>query len=343
MSEPGTKRGSWFWVNVVTLCIVAPWATYWFQRHFELYFTEIVIVGGAFSCWVLLRSMWVVFEKFTNAEPVEYSRKLLCLPDITWALLIAVVGLAFLWFHTASIYFTYEGAPGEGEYLVEVVRKADQSPIIPAVSLTAADAVAGRPFLWQRRASELECRILRPVKYEMLPCTLEPGHSTRITVPGGFTPREFHLVRIVPSKALYHELAAVDEKPQSRYDLELERQGKVTTLTDLRRETIYTGAAAGEMPIIMELEAPGALEHHLQNRLLAKGNDPQSVAMATAILSSATRRWPTFYLRTGDQLTLTVRVTQPQGSSQSTTVFDGFPIKYTVTADKVQTAWLPEQ
>ncbi len=96
------------------------------------------------------------------------------------------------------------------------------------------------------------------------------------------------------------------------------------------------------MPIIMELEAPGALEHHLQNRLLAKGNDPQSAAMATAILSSATRRWPTFYLRTGDQLTLTVRVTQPQGGSQSTTVFEGFPIKYTVTADKVQTAWLPE-
>jgi hypothetical protein len=110
----------------------------------------------------------------------------------------------------------------------------------------------------------------------------------------------------------------------------------------LRRETIYTGAAASEMPIIMALEPPGTLEHHLHNRLLAKGNDPESAAMATAILSSATRPWPTFYLRTGDQLTLTVRVTHPQGGSQSTTVFEGFPIKYTVTADKVQTAWLPE-
>jgi len=342
MSAPDTKRGIWFWVNVAALCVVAPWATFWFQRHFELYFTEIVVVGGAFSCWVLLRSMWALFEKFTHAEPVEYSRKLLALPDITWALVIAVVGLVFLWFHTASIYFTYEGAPGEGEYLVEVVRKADKSPIIPAVSLTAANAVAGRPFLWQRRVSELECRVLRPVRYEMLPCTLEPGHSTRITVPGGFRAREFHLVRIAPSKALYHELAAVDEKPQSRYDLELERQGKVATLTDLRRETIYTGAGAAEMPIIMELESPGALEHHLQNRLLAKGNDTQSAAMATAILSSATRRWPTFYLRAGDQLTLTVRVTPAQGSLSPTTVFEGFPIKYTVTADKVQTAWLPE-
>jgi hypothetical protein len=266
----------------------------------------------------------------------------LALPDITGALIVAVVVLAILWFRTASIYVTYEGAPGEGEYLVEVVRKSDRSPIVPAVSLTAANPVAGRPFLWQRQANELECRILRPVKYEMLPCTLAPGHSTRIAVPGSFAPREFHLVRIVPSKMLYHELAAVDERPQSRYDLELERQGKVATLTDLRRETIYTGTAAGEMPIIMELESPGTLEHHLHNRLLAKGNDPDSAAMATAILSSAIRRWPTFYLRTGDQLTVTVRVTHAEGRSQASTVFEGFPIKYTVTGDKVQTVWLPE-
>src|SRR6266702_939336 len=266
MNETGTKRGTWFWVNVVTLCVLAPWATYWFQQHFELYFTEIVVVGGAFSLWVFLRAMWAVFEKTTRVEPAEYSRRLLALPGITGALIVAVVTLAILWFHTASIYVTYEGATGEGEYLIEVVRKSDRSPIVPAVSLTAANAVAGRPFLWQRKASELECRILRPVKYEMLPCTLEPGHSTRIAVPGNFAPREFHLVRIVPSKTLYNELAAVDEKPQLRYDLELERQGKVATLTDLRRETIYTGAAASEMPIIMGLEPPGTLEHHLHNR-----------------------------------------------------------------------------
>ena len=188
MSAPDTKRGIWFWVNVAALCVVAPWATFWFQRHFELYFTEIVVVGGAFSCWVLLRSMWALFEKFTNAEPVEYSRRLLALPDITWALVIAVVGLVFLWFHTASIYFTYEGAPGEGEYLVEVVRKADKSPIIPAVSLTAANAVAGRPFLWQRRVSELECRVLRPVRYEMLPCSVMRSRRIRRIRTSAMTP-----------------------------------------------------------------------------------------------------------------------------------------------------------
>lgn len=342
MNETATKHIPWFWINVVTLCVLAPWATYWFQQHLQLYFTEIVVVGGAFSLWVFVRAMWAMLEKTTKVEPWEYSRKLLALPDITGVLLVTVVILATLWFRTASIYIEYGGAPGEGEYLVEVVRKSDSSPIIQDVSLTAANAVIGRPFLWQREASELECRILRPVKYETLPCTLQPGHSTRIVVPGSFTPREFHLVRIVPSKVLYSVLAAIDETPQSRYDLDLERDGKVVTLSDLRRQTIYTGAAANEMPIAMELEQPGTLEHHLRTRLLAKGYEPESTEMTTAILSSATRSWPTFYLRAGDQLTLTVRSTHSQGSSQTTEVFEGFPIHYTVTADKVQTAWLPE-
>src|SRR6185295_16994770 len=110
------------------------------------------------------------------------------------------------------------------------------------------------------------------------------------------------------------------------------------SLEDLRRQTIYTGATASEMPIILELERDGALEHHLRSRLIAKGFEQPSVEMTTAILSSSTRPWPTFYLRTGDELTFTVRVKR----AAETTVFERFPVRSTVTADKVQTAWLPE-
>ena len=343
MTEAAAKKPTrWFWINVGMLCVLAPWATYWFQQHLQLYVTEILVVGGIFSLWVFFRAMWAVLETYSKVEPAEYSLKLLTLRDVTGVLLVAGVALVVLWFCTASIYVKYEGAPGEGEYLVEVVRKSDRSPLIPAVSLTAANSVTGRPFLWQLDTSELECRILRPVKYEMLPCLLEPGHSTRIDVPGSFKPREFHLLRIVPSKGLYSELAAVDEKPLSRYDLEIKRQNDVINLDDLRRQTIYTGAGEAEMPIVLELEKDGALEHHLRSRLLAKGFEPQSAEMTTAILTSSTRPWPTFYLRTGDELTLTVRVRPSQGSSIEPSVFEGFPVHYTVTADKVQTAWLPD-
>jgi hypothetical protein len=343
VSDEAPKRPTrWFWINVGMLCVLAPWATYWFQQHLQLYVTQILIIGGIFSLWVFFRAMWAVAETYTKVQPAEYSLKLLTLRDVSGVLLVAAVALTVLWFRTASIYVKYEGAPGEGEYRVEVVRKSDGSPLIPAVSLTAANAVTGRPFLWQSVTSDLECRILRPVKYEMLPCRLEPGHSTRIEVPGSFAPREFHLLRIVPSKGLYSELAAIDERPQSRYELEIRRLNEVVNLDDLRRQTIYTGAAEAEMPIVLELERDGALEHHLRSRLLAKGFEPQSAEITTAILSSSTRPWPTFYLRTGDRLTMTVRVRSSQASSSETTVFEGFPIHYTVTADKVQTAWLPE-
>lgn len=341
MNNEAAKRIPWFAINVTALCLLAPWATYWFQRHLQLYFTEIVVVGGAFTLWVFVRATWAMLEKTTKVEPWTYSRRLLALPDITGLLFVAVVVFAVLWFRTASIYIEYQGAPGEGEYRVEVVRKADGSPLIAGVSLTAANRVVGRPFLWEREKSELECRILQPVKYETLPCVLEPGRSTRITVPRSFKPREFHLLRIVPGGQLYREVAGIDESSRTRYDLELRRGSETAVFGDLRRQTLYTGAAANDMPIAMELEQPGTLEHHLRNRLRARNLDPESIEVTTAILASATRTWPTFYLRSGDELTFTVRVTRQEEGGQ-TTVLDRFPVNYVVTSDKVQTVWLPE-
>jgi hypothetical protein len=341
-SPPKKNRSTWFWVNVGTLCVVAPWATYWFQRHLQLYFTEIVVIGGAFSLWVFVRAMWAMLEKAAKVEPWDLSRKLLALPDVTGILLVAVVALLVLWFRTASLYLEYRGAPGEGQYVVEVVRKADGSPLIPSATLTAANKVVGRPFLWLGSAEQLECRVLRPVRYEVLPCSLEPGASTRLAVPSSFSEREFHLLRLVPIGSLYSELPAVDESPLSRYDLELVSGGNVVTLTDLRRQAIYTGATAIEMPILMELEPSGALELQLRSQLLAKRYDSANAELIGAILSLAAREWPTVHVKAGDKLALTVRVTRPQSASPRAEALEGFPVHYTVTTAKVQTVWLPE-
>lgn len=338
-SSPSRPHPRWFWINVATLCVLAPWATYWFQQHLRLYLTGIVIIGGAFSIWALIQAMWGVLQSATKVDAWEHSRKFLAQPDVTAVLVIAVIALLVLWHYTASLYVTYEGAANEGEYLVEVVRKSDTSPMVPAVSLTAGSPVAGRPFLWQNGPSELTCRILRPAKYEVLPCNLEPGHSTRIRVPDGFKPREFHLLRIVPGSALYTQLASVEEAPVSHKQLEVEAKGIQAVLPDLRRQVIYTGAAEEEMPIVMELEQPGTLAPYLRNRLLTKSEDILNADRTTAILSLLPLTWPAFYMQKGDRLAFTVRATDSDGRSR---VLDGFPVHYTVTADKVQTVWLPE-
>ena len=328
----------WFWINVASLCLLAPWATYWFQQHLKLYFTGIVIIGGAFSLWVLLQAMWGFLQKAAKVDAWEHSRKLLAKPDVTVILAIAAAILLVLWYYTASLYITYEGAAKEGEYLVEIVREHDSSPMLAPVSLTAGTPVAGRPFLWQGAGSKLVCRILRPAKYEVLPCSLEPGHSTRILVPGSFKPREFHLLRIVPGGRLYAQLAFVEDAPESIKNLEIELRGQKEVLTDIRRQVIYTGAGEDEMPIVMALEQPGALAPHLRNRLLTKSDDVLSADRTTAILSLTTRAWPTFYVQKGDQLKLTARIFAKDGGR----VLEEFSVDYTVTADKVQTIWLPE-
>ena len=336
---PPSLRPRWFWINVAILCVLAPWATYWFQLHLKLYFTGIVIIGGAFSIWALLQAMWGILQKAGKVDAWEHSRKLLAQPDVTVVLVVAVATLLVLWHFTASLYITYEGAPNEGEYLVEVVRQPETSPMVPAVSLTAGNAVVGRPFLWQSGPSKLLCRILRPAKYEVLPCNLDPGRSTRIRVPGSFRPREFHLLRIVPGVSLFRQLAFVEDTPVNHKELEVEVNGKRAVLQDVRRQTIYTGAGAEEMPIVMALEAPGALEPYLRNSLLTKSDDVPNVERMTAILSLAPRTWPTFYVKQGDRLAFTVRVSGNGGVSR---VLEGFPVNYTVTADKVQTVWLTE-
>ena len=149
-SPPRPQRNRWFVFNVVALCILAPWATYWFQEHLQLYFTEIVVIGGAISLWVLLRGMWAVLEKAGKVDVWEHSRKLLSLPDITGLLAVGIVVFQLLWFHTASLYIQFHGAPGEGDYVVEVVRTADNSPFIARTHLNAEHAVIGTPVLWQR-------------------------------------------------------------------------------------------------------------------------------------------------------------------------------------------------
>jgi len=339
MADSAPKLTRWFAFNVALLCVLAPWATYWFQRHLQLYFTEIVIVGGVFTLWAFARAVWSMFERATQFDAIGYSRRFLSAPDLTIVLVVSALALGALWFTTASIYVQYEGQPGEGEYTVQVVRKSDGSPLIDAVPINAGNPVVGRPVLWQRARTDFECRILRPARYRVLDCAIEPGESTRIKVPSSFTERAYHLLRLVPSGSLYRDLAPIDQTPLVRRDLELRLGSDVRVLDDLRREIVYTGAADNEMSIAMQHERPVMLEPQLYAHMLAKHNDEDSARLATSILTSRTRVWPTFYLAAGDVIELTVKVRAANGDTLEPAA--DVPFRYAITNDEVQTVWFP--
>jgi hypothetical protein len=340
MPDPPTPRSRWFWINLGTVCVLAPLLTYWFQRHLQLYFTEIVVVGGAFTIWALVRMIWGIVEKATEANAWKTSRTLLGSPLITQCLVAAALAFVALWWSTGSLYLQL-GREG-GDYVVEVVRKADGSPFIDRASLNAGRPVVGFPRLLRRESAQLECRIVQPVKFEPLDCELAPGRATRVAVPGDFTPKEYHLVRIVPSAALYRTLPQDTDEPVTRYELSITRGQDTVKAPDLRRETLLLGAEAAEMHLVLQLHDSQSYERFLDSRLRAARQDRDNASLMAAILSTSTRTMPGLYVKAGDVLTFDVTYVRAEAGEVEKGRVDGFPVTYQVTADQVQTLWLPQ-
>lgn len=349
MPEATPTRSRWFWINLIALCALAPLATFWFQQHLKLYFTEIVVVGGAFTLWALVRMVWGLVAKATKTDVWDTSRSLLSSAEATQWFVAAALLLAALWWSTGSLYLQLGGGPGSGqsrgqsgEYEVEVVRKTDGSPLIARDTLNAGRSVAGMPMFFRNDTEQLECRIVRPVEYEPLDCDLAPGKATRIAVPGDFKSKEYHLLRIVPGGALYRTLPYESDQPVTRYDMTIARGNDSVQLTDLRKQTVMMGALESELPLILRLHDQDEYEHFLDTRLRVAGQDRDSASLAAAVLSTSTRTLPGLYLKAGDALTITVTFTRNDEGNIESGTLDGFPITYQVTADRAQTLWLPK-
>lgn len=338
-----SSRSRWFWTNLGGLCLLAPFATFWFQQHLQLYFTEIVVVGGAFTLWALVRLIWGLIERFTKFDAWESSRSFLSSPAMTRILLVGAIVFILLWFSTSSIYLELRDSDSTGEYRVEVLRKADGSPLLENATLSAARAALGAPHFWHWETTQLQCRIVQPIEYEPRDCSLSPGTSTRIRVPGDFKRKEFHLLRIVPVGSLYRTLPQDTDQPVTRYQLEIKRGNEVTSLADIRKQTIYFGARDDEMPLVMRLEEPDKYEHFLDTRFRVDGQDKDSASLSAAVLSSSTRVWPAMYVKSGDKLIIKVLWTKSEEGRTESGTLDEFPINYQVTADPVQTLWLPNR
>jgi hypothetical protein len=343
MPDNPTPRSRWFWVNLGAVCVLAPLFTYWFQRHLQLYFTEIVVVGGAFTLWALVRMIWGIVEKAADVDAWRTSRTLLGSPLVTQGLLAAALAFVVLWWSTGSLYLQLQG--GSGDYVVEVVRNTDGSPLIERVALNAGRPVVGLPRLLRRELTELQCRIVEPVQFEPIDCDLAPGRATRVAVPRDFPPKEYHLVRIVPGSELYRNLPQDTDDPVTRYELTITRQRLhepdiVARVPDLRQQTLLLGALEAEMPLVLRLHDAQNYEHFLDTRLRAAMQDRDSASLMAAILSTSTRVLPDLYVKADDVLTLNVTFARTDEGSAEQRTFEGFPVTHKVTSDQVQTLWL---
>ena len=342
-TPPTDKLSAWFWPNLVLLALLAPFATWWFQQHLELYFTEIVLIGGGLSLWAALRVAYGFIEKVGKVDPAALSRRALGSPEATLLLAVAIVAMAALWQTTNSFYFEYAGgAAGDKEFALQVSRVPDGTPFMPDAIVGPASKVAGQAFPFKGEKAELVCRIVKPLRYEPLPCSIDGTEAKRIKVPGSFTAKAFHLLRIVPAPVLFADLPASADQVDYRYQLDVTTGGATYTLPDLRKQTVFAGAKGADMPLVLALQDRQEYEQYLGSSLRAMGGNADSSIRTAAVLVLRAKVWDAFEAKTGQRLRFSLKFIEKRDGQVHASEVEGFPLDYTVSADKVQTIWLPQ-
>ena len=178
--------------------------------------------------------------------------------------------------------------------------------------------------------------------YEPLPCSIDLGEAKRIRVPAGFKGRTFHLLRIVPTPALYDELPESDDRPEVSYRLEMSVDGKTVSIEDLRRQAIYAGGRGPDLPLVLGLQDRQEFEQYLGSSLRAMSVESNSATRMAAVLVLRTKPWDAVDAKAGQRLRFSLKRTAKREGKEASSEVEGFPMEYVVTDGKVQTIWLPK-
>src|SRR5262249_47024233 len=159
----------------------------------------------------------------------------------------------------------------------------------------------------------------------------------RISVPGGFKSKTFHLLRIVPQPTLYAELPEKADQPNVRYRLDVSVDGRSYAIDDIRRQTIFAGGKGADMPLVLNMHDRADYELYLGSALRAMGVEKDSSTRMAAVLSIRTITRDELDARPGQRLRLSLKRLERRDGKETAGEVDGFPSEYVVTHDKVQT------
>lgn len=323
-------------INLVLFLLLALLLTVWFHRHLHLYVTEAVMVGGSISLWGLWKILQSLLGWGMKDEGDALARSLLARAWLTEYLVFGLVLTVLLYASTASVYLLYQGdSKGEGRFHVEVLENGAPYLSADASEVTAYQRVTGRPLFLHLQPTELEFRINRPWGYRPLRRTLGYGDAVHLAVPGDFAPLELHLLRLIPGHELNGRLRKADDPSKSSYRLELEKDGVIHTLPDLRWQLAYTGAAKQDLAELYKAMDRDALRTALTDHFAEKGfTGDLSVPMVVSLLFAKGKQIP-LSLNSGDQLT--VRVIQSWPDKDDRIIVERF---VTVSSQPTQDVWI---
>ncbi|MEA3546261.1 MAG: hypothetical protein U9R66_01250, partial [Thermodesulfobacteriota bacterium] len=279
----------------------------WFYRHLHLYVTETTFVGGTLSVW----GVWKLLQSWLNwgldTAEISLAQRFLGRPAFTEYLVFSSLLLACLYLGTSSIYLSYEGAkPGDAEFVVEV--SADSNLFLKPQKVTSYQRVAGKPFFFRTRSTDLIFDITEPGGY--LPKKFEesfnfkPWSNIYLRVPADFTSKTFRLIRLIPSGMILQKLPKVGDEEKNPYDLRITHHGQTYILNDFRRQAVFIGAAENDAKMVLKKQNKEKFRQVLENHLISLGIPADARKNLITIWEFGPQFLATSEFRSGDRIEL---------------------------------------
>ena len=236
-------------VNLVLFLILVIMFTVWLHSHVYLYLTESIFIGTGLTLWGLWKLVQSSMKWWGWGEQNSIPPHLLGSSNATESLILAIVFLSILYLTTSSLYLFYEGASsGQVKFEVQVLHK--DNPYLENITVASHKRVAGRPFFFHLypfgSPLNLKFKIINPRGYENIERNVYSWTSMRVRVPLDFSPKEFHVVRLIPGSGIFTKLPKPNDTVQVPYYLQIVRGGTTYTLENLLRQSVYAGTKYDE-------------------------------------------------------------------------------------------------
>jgi len=153
-----------FWVNLVLFVVLAGNVAFWFWKHMEHLFTEVLIGGGVLAAmWLAVQFMFHVL-KFAVEEKMKALPMALLNRRGTWAVLVLLVIVSVgLNTFTSSLFVEYTtDDPAVKKVTAEVFNAATGQRFIQPLTVTSVDKVAGKLFFFHLHSMALKFNLMEP-------------------------------------------------------------------------------------------------------------------------------------------------------------------------------------
>jgi hypothetical protein len=293
-------------LNVVIFAVLMVGLTFWFQRHLQIYVTQVLLIGGTMTLWALWQLLQSWLKWGWDSDAKDTAKALFGRARGTEYLGFAGAVLLILWVTTSSLYFTFDGgAPGESEYRIETMSGAEN--FFPPLTFNASQRVAGQPFFLHLRPQEIKLRIVEPRGFLPLSKTLRRGERLDFKVPGNFERKKFHVLRLVPGVYFFTNLPEYSDYPAVFYEIKINRQGTPPAVfRDLRRQSLYVGADGDDIRWLLQKQERGKPLQSLTDLLHDEKVPPGATPQILPSLEANPAVFSTIEFAAGDRITIEI-------------------------------------